>query len=102
MKVAVVVAFMVGFVTVMAAFVVLSIAGKDTTPFAIFAGGAATSLVPQLFNLLKVHQTQSDVEQMKSDVAQVKERTNGPLDAMKSTIDGIAAQVENIEKKAVD
>lgn len=100
MKVAIVVAFMIGFVTVMTAFVVLTIVGKDTTPFVIFTGGAATTVIPQLFSLLKVHQTQSDVQSLKGDVEQVKERTNGPLDAMRTTIDDIATKVDNINEKA--
>ena len=99
MKIAIVGAFMVGFMTVMAAFVVLTVMGKDTTGFVLFTGGAATSLIPQMFNLLKVHQTQSDVEQVKTDVAEVRQRTNGPLDAMKDQIDCIASQMDTIEKK---
>lgn len=88
MKVAIVISLAVCFLGAIAAFVVLVATGKDTTPFVMFVGGMATSLVPNLFTLLKAHQTQTDV-------AQIKEQTNGPLTEMKTQVGEIVQHIQN-------
>jgi hypothetical protein len=98
-RIAVVVGFSVTFIAVMAGFVILTLAGKDTTPLVMFASGAATSLLPQMLNYLKAHDTSQDVKVLQQDMAQVREQTNGPLTKMSHTVDEIAKNVaENGEK----
>jgi len=74
------------FVAVIAGFVALTIAGKDTAALVTVATSAAVYLIPQILTLLKAHRTQSDI-------AEVKERTNGPLTQMQYQVNQIATQL---------
>jgi hypothetical protein len=87
MKVAIVIALAVCFLGAIAAFVILTSTGKDTTGFVLFISGAAATLVPNLFTLLKTHQAQADI-------AEIKEQTNGPLTQMQTQVDEIATHIK--------
>lgn len=90
MRVAVIVCLAVCFLATVTAFVVLTFAGKDTTAFVMFVGGAAASLVPSMLTLLKTHQTQNDV-------AIIKDQTNGPLTELRTQVDEINNHVSGNE-----
>jgi len=85
-KIAIIVSLAVCFLGALAAFVILVSTGKDVSAYIAFVGGMATSLVPNLFTLLKTHQTQADV-------TQIKEQTNGPLTELKTQVDEIAKTI---------
>lgn len=93
MKLATILITGLGFIAVLGGFVVLTLAGKDTAVFVGFATSAAVFLIPQLLNLLKAHQTQSDMSTVQSDMAEVKERTNGPLTHMQEQVDLMATEL---------
>jgi len=97
-RIAVVVGFSVTFLGVVGAFVVLTLASKDTTPLVMFASGAATSLLPQMLNYLKAHDTSQDVKALQTDMATVKDQTNGPLTKMSEQVQTIVETVKNGEK----
>lgn len=92
MKVAIVIALAACFLGAIAAFVILTASGKDTTAFVMFISGAAAAMVPNLFTLLKTHQAQADI-------AQIKEQTNGPLTLMQTQVEEIATHIANGEGK---
>lgn len=87
MKIAILVSTVLAFMAVLAGFVVLTLAGKDTSIFVGFATSAAVFLIPQLLNLIKAHQTANDV-------AEVKQRTNGPLTEMQHQVNDIAVHLD--------
>lgn len=86
MKIATILITGFAFVAVLAGFVVLTLAGKDTSVFVGFATSAAVFLIPQILNLLKAHSTASDVQE-------IKHATNGPLTKMQEQVDQIATQI---------
>jgi hypothetical protein len=79
MRIAIIIGVVVGFVAMLCAIVVLTLAGKDTSVFIGFATSAGVFLIPQLLTLLKAHQAATDV-------AIVKEQTNGPLTKMSEQV----------------
>jgi hypothetical protein len=97
-RIAVVVGFSITFLGVLASFVMLTLAGKDTTPLVMFASGAATSLLPQMLNYLKAHDTSQDVKALQSDMATVKDQTNGPLTRMSEQVNTLVRDSENGDK----
>jgi hypothetical protein len=102
MKVAIVLAITIAFLGVLAAIVFLVVDGKDTAPLMVYVGGAATTLVPQLFTLLKAHSVENAVSSMQDDVAEVKDRTNGPLTQMGVKVDDIYNRVCRLEDQKGD
>lgn len=99
MRVAIVAGFVLGFLGVLSAFVILALNGKDTGAFAIFAGGAATTLFPQLITMLKAHNAEQGVKTLNSDMQEVKASTNGPLTQMGTTIQEIATRMDANDEK---
>lgn len=90
----IIVGAIIAFMAIIAAFLVLTLAGKDTSIFVGFVTSAAVFLVPQLINILKTHSTEQTVNQMQSDVQEVKQRTNGPLAHMQGQIDDLARYIK--------
>lgn len=85
--------FVLGFLGVLTAFVILSLNGKDTGLLVAFATGAATTIFPQLITLLKTHNTEQQVKSVNADVQEIKQRTNGPLTEMQHQVQQIAEHV---------
>ena len=94
MRGAIVLGFCATFLGVTAAFVILTLAGKDTTALVFFATGAATSILPQMLNFLNTHDVKTGLQSVKEDVAEVKQRTNGPLTDMQNQVSSIAAHID--------
>jgi hypothetical protein len=85
-KTAIIISMSVVLLGIIAALVILILSGRDISQFVVFVGGAATTLVPNLFTLLKTSQTQSDV-------AEIKQQTNGPLSNMQTQVNEIATHI---------
>lgn len=98
MRVVIVAAFTLAFVAALAAFTLLALNHIDTTPLVMFAGGAVTTLIPQMITMLKAHNAEQGVNTLQADVQEVKERTNGPLTQMQEQVNQIAADIEKREK----
>lgn len=99
MRVAIIAAFALAFLGVLAAFVILSLNGKDTGALVMFAGGAATSLVPQLITMLKAHNAEQGVKAMIPDMQEVKQRTNGPLTEIGDKVQEIVTRMDANDKE---
>ena len=98
MRIVIVASFTIAFVAALAAFTLLALNHVDTTPLVMFAGGAVTTLLPQMITLLKAHNAEQGVNTLQADVQEVKQRTNGPLTEMQEQVKQIAAAVEDKEK----
>jgi len=99
MRVAIVAAFVVAFLGVLAAFVILTLSGKDTGALVLFAGGAATSLVPQMITMLKAHNAEQGVKILNTDMQEVKQRTNGPLTEIGDKVQEIVTRMDANDKE---
>lgn len=99
MRVVIVAGCVIAFLAVLAAFVVLTLNGKDTSTLIAFVGGASATVIPNIFTLLKSHSTSQQVTEMQTDVSEVKERTNGPLTRMAGQLADVASRIGAIESK---
>lgn len=84
-------------VVIVLAIVFLSAHSIDTTPLLTFLAGAATSVVPSVFSLLRTNQVHSSVREMQTDMATVKEQTNGPIARMATNVQGIRNDVAEVK-----
>lgn len=67
------------FACLIAAFVLLSFRGIDTTPLLAFVVAITVNTIPAILAMVKSYQTDKKVDSVALDVAQVVEHTNGPI-----------------------
>lgn len=86
------------FACLIAAFVMLSFRGVDTTPLLAFVVAITVNTIPAILAMVKSYQTDKKVDNVAADVATVVEHTNGPIAETVQSVRGMRDDLNAVLK----